>query len=98
MRTSDLLCDAGERVEALAAQQEAALDHFDRPCPALPLADEAGTGLQPGACRGSGRLAARDALKVGDRVIAAKYAGTEVKIDGEECQILRQSDILATVE
>ena len=37
-------------------------------------------------------------LKVGDRVIAAKYAGTEVKIDGEECQILRQSDILATVE
>ena len=31
-------------------------------------------------------------------MIAAKYAGTEVKIDGEECQILRQSDILATVE
>ena len=37
-------------------------------------------------------------LKVGDRVIAAKYSGTEVKVDGEECQILRQSDILATVE
>ena len=37
-------------------------------------------------------------LKVGDRVIAAKYAGTEVKVDGEEGQILRQSDILATVE
>ena len=37
-------------------------------------------------------------LKVGDRVIAAKYAGTEVKVDGEECQIVRQSDILATVE
>ena len=37
-------------------------------------------------------------LKVGDRVIAAKYAGTEVKVDGEECQIVRQSDILAIVE
>ena len=36
--------------------------------------------------------------KPGDRVIAAKYAGTEVKVDGEECQIVRQSDILATVE
>ena len=37
-------------------------------------------------------------LKVGDRVIAAKYAGTEVKVDGEECTIVRQSDILAIVE
>lgn len=37
-------------------------------------------------------------LKVGDRVLASKYAGTEVKVDGEEFTILRQSDILATVE
>ena len=37
-------------------------------------------------------------LKKGDRVIASKYAGTEVKIDGEEYTILRQSDILAVVE
>lgn len=37
-------------------------------------------------------------VKVGDRVIAAKYAGTEVKLDGEECLIVRQSDILAIVE
>ncbi len=38
------------------------------------------------------------ALKVGDRVLTSKYAGTEVKIDGVEYTILRQNDILAIVE
>ncbi len=37
-------------------------------------------------------------VKVGDKVIYSKYAGTEVKIDGEEVMLIRQSDILATVE
>lgn len=37
-------------------------------------------------------------LKVGDRVLLSKYAGTEVKLDGEEYTILRQSDVLAIVE
>ena len=37
-------------------------------------------------------------VKVGDRVLIAKYAGTEVKVDGDECTIVRQSDILAVVE
>ena len=37
-------------------------------------------------------------VKVGDKVIASKYAGTDVKIDGEEFTIVRQSDILAIVE
>lgn len=37
-------------------------------------------------------------LKKGDRVLMSKYAGTEVKIDGVEYTILRQSDILAIVE
>ena len=37
-------------------------------------------------------------LKVGDHVIMGKYAGTTVKIDGEEIIILSQSDILAKVE
>lgn len=37
-------------------------------------------------------------LKEGDRVIASKYAGTEVKYEGTEYIILRQSDILAIVE
>jgi chaperonin GroES len=34
-------------------------------------------------------------VKVGDKVIFAKYGGTEVKVDGEEYLILRESDILA---
>lgn len=37
-------------------------------------------------------------VNVGDKVIAAKYSGTEIKIDGEEYTILRQADILAIVE
>ena len=36
--------------------------------------------------------------KVGDKVITSKYAGTEVKCDGVEYNIVRQSDILAVVE
>lgn len=36
-------------------------------------------------------------VAVGDKVIMSKYAGTEVKLDGEEYTILRQSDILAKV-
>ena len=37
-------------------------------------------------------------VKEGDRVVAAKYSGTDIKIDGEEYTILHQSDILAIVE
>ena len=37
-------------------------------------------------------------VKVGDHVITSKYAGTQVKIDGEELIIVRQGDILAVVE
>lgn len=36
-------------------------------------------------------------VKVGDKVLISKYAGTEVKLDGEEYIILRQSDVLAVV-
>jgi len=36
-------------------------------------------------------------VKIGDKVLISKYAGTEVKLDGQEYTILRQSDILATV-
>ena len=36
-------------------------------------------------------------VKVGDKVITSKYAGTEVKFEGEEYTILKQSDILAIV-
>jgi len=37
-------------------------------------------------------------LKVGDRVLIAKYAGSQFKLDGEEVTILRQSEVLAIVE
>ena len=37
-------------------------------------------------------------VKVGDKVITSKYSGTEVKCDGTEYNIVRQSDILAIVE
>jgi chaperonin GroES len=37
-------------------------------------------------------------LKKGDKVLMSKYAGTEVKVDGEEYTIIRQGDVLAVVE
>lgn len=37
-------------------------------------------------------------VKVGDKVVVAKYAGTEVKLDDVDYSIVRQSDILAIVE
>ena len=37
-------------------------------------------------------------VKVGDKVLTSKYAGTEVKVDGVEYIIIRQEDILAVVE
>ncbi len=37
-------------------------------------------------------------IKAGDKVITSKYSGTEIKVDGVEYTIVRQSDILAVVE
>ena len=37
-------------------------------------------------------------LKRGDRVLFAKYGGTEVKLDGEDHLIMRESDVLAVIE
>jgi len=37
-------------------------------------------------------------VKVGDKVLISKYSGTEIKLDGNEYTILRQSDVLAIVE
>jgi len=36
-------------------------------------------------------------VKMGDRILMGKYAGTEVKLDGEECLILREDDVLAVL-
>ena len=38
------------------------------------------------------------AVKKGDKILFGKYAGTEIKVDGEELIILREDDILAIVE
>ena len=40
----------------------------------------------------------KDEIKVGDKVIFSKFAGTEVKIDGEELIVIKLADILAVVE
>lgn len=37
-------------------------------------------------------------LKAGDRVVTSKYSGTEIKLDGEDLMIVKQSDVLAVVE
>jgi len=47
--------------------------------------------------RDDGKLVALD-VKAGDRVLFGKYAGSEIKIDGEEHLILREEDILGVVE
>ena len=51
----------------------------------------------PGDRDEEGKRIAMD-VNVGDRVLYAKYSGTEVKIDGKKMLILRESDILAVVE
>ncbi len=48
----------------------------------------------PGRLSDDGKLIKMD-VKVGDRVIYARYAGTEIKVDDEEVVILRENDILA---
>ena len=50
----------------------------------------------PGAMVDGNRVAME--VKIGDKVLYSKYAGTEVKVDGEEYTILKQEDILAVVE
>lgn len=37
-------------------------------------------------------------VKPGQRIVFSKYAGTEVKLDGEEYTIIKQSEILAIIE
>ncbi len=51
----------------------------------------------PGARDEDGKRIAMD-VKVGDKVLYAKYAGTEFKMDGKKLLILRESDLLAILE
>ena len=51
----------------------------------------------PGGRDENGKLVPLD-VKVGDRVLFGKWSGTEVRIDGEELAIMKESDILGVIE
>jgi chaperonin GroES len=51
----------------------------------------------PGGRDEAGKLLPID-LKVGDRILFGKWSGTEVKIDGEELLIMKESDVMGVVE
>ncbi|MBI4725038.1 MAG: co-chaperone GroES [Rhodomicrobium sp.] len=51
----------------------------------------------PGGRNEEGKLIALD-VKEGDRVLFGKWSGTEVKIDGEDLLIMKESDILGVIE
>jgi chaperonin GroES len=51
----------------------------------------------PGARNDKGELTPPD-VKAGDRVLFGKWSGTEVKIDGEELLIMKESDIMGIIE
>ena len=51
----------------------------------------------PGARGEDGKLIPLD-VKVGDRVVFGKWSGTEVKIDGEELLIMKESDIMGVLQ
>jgi len=50
----------------------------------------------PGARNEDGKQVALD-VKVGDRVLFGKWSGTEVKIDGEELMIMKESDVMGVI-
>jgi len=51
----------------------------------------------PGARDESGKLAALD-VKVGDRILFGKWSGTEIKLDGEDLLIMKESDVMGVIE
>ena len=51
----------------------------------------------PGARNDQGELVALD-VKVGDRVLFGKWSGTEIKLDGEDLLIMKESDIMGVLE
>jgi chaperonin GroES len=53
--------------------------------------------VSPGARDDSGKLV-EPAVKAGDRVLFGKWSGTEVRIDGEDLLIMKESDILGIIE
>jgi chaperonin GroES len=54
-------------------------------------------GVGPGARDDNGKIQPLD-VKVGDRILFGKWSGTEVKLDGEDLLIMKESDILGVLE
>jgi chaperonin GroES len=54
-------------------------------------------GVGPGGCDETGKLIPLD-VKAGDSILFGKWSGTEVKIDGEDLIIMKESDILGVVD
>lgn len=93
------LVPLGDRVVVKAVEQE------ERTKGGIVLPDTAKEKPQEGEVLavGSGRLLDSGErvpleVQVGDRVVFSKYGGTEIKLEGEEYIILRESDILAVVK
>ncbi len=51
----------------------------------------------PGARNESGQIQALD-VKVGDRILFGKWSGTEIKIDGEDLLIMKESDVMGVIQ
>ena len=75
---------------------QAALLHLDRRHQVEPQQGEV-VAVGPGARNEDGKIIPVD-VKKGDRVLFGKWSGTEVKIDGEELLIMKESDILGVIE
>ena len=54
-------------------------------------------GVGPGARDEAGKLVPLD-VKVGDRILFGKWSGTEVKLDGEDLLIMKETDVMGVVE
>ncbi|MDZ7599776.1 MAG: co-chaperone GroES [Hoeflea sp.] len=51
----------------------------------------------PGARNDEGQIVALD-VKVGDRVLFGKWSGTEIRLDGEDLLIMKESDVIGVIE
>ena len=86
----------GERIVIKVLESE------ERTKSGILIPDTAKEKPQMGEVKGTGKVLENGQkialdVKVGDKVLFAKYAGTEVKLDGEEYMVLKESDVLAIV-
>ena len=56
-----------------------------------------GTVIAAGNGKGNGKRVPLD-VKAGDRILFGKHAGQEIKLDGQECFIMKEDDVLAVIE